>query len=61
MTVPVWAFWIFTILGAIGSLSSVGGFIIAVRVLRSEHTIQNEVETLAHDEANYHGGKKINL
>ncbi len=50
MTLPIWVFWLLTIVGAIGSLSSIAGLIVTLYVLYREQIIQTEVEQLAQDE-----------
>ena len=50
ISLPIWLAWLFLVLGAVGSLSSVIGFVLSVYVIRRERVIQTEVETIIADE-----------
>ena len=54
MTLPLWLFILLTVIGAVGSLASIAGLIIAVYVLRKERSIEEDVSMLKYEEESWH-------
>jgi hypothetical protein len=58
MTLPLWLFILLTIIGAVGSLASIAGLVIAVYVLRKERSIEQDVSMLKYEEESWHRKEK---
>ena len=54
MMLPLWAFWLFTIVGTVGSLASIIGLAFSMYIYNKEKIIESDVINMKYDEELWH-------